>query len=68
MKNVLLVVALVLVGCQSARVLSSDGARQIAQCSGTDILTCVRAACPNGFDVVVDSPDNSIPDIIKCKP
>jgi hypothetical protein len=66
--RLLLVVSLALIGCgMDARVLSQDGSKRLATCTGaTDWAQCVSRNCPNGFDVVI--PLSWDPDgLVKCK-
>lgn len=60
MKSLALV--LMLVSCEDAHVLSSDGTKRLGYCTSDRWVKCVSDLCPQGYVVVVHSAES----IIKC--
>lgn len=67
MKLLVVACALVLVSCEEARVLSSDGSKYLGYCKADRWVKCVSGLCPQGYDIVVHSTKDGEPTIIKCK-
>ena len=64
MKQFIITLMLIMVGCEEAHVLQNDGNRELAVCGGVNWTECISGACPAGF-VIVGNKNNSI--ILKCK-
>ena len=58
--------AVFLIACQSANVISDDGSKHIARCTGDDCITCIAKSCPDGYDIV-QLPTDGNNAILKCK-
>lgn len=70
MKNILLFTSLIFsISCsQDARILSSDGSKQLSYCGSDKWIVCVNENCPNGYSIVVHfAAINGELSIIKCK-